>query len=59
MMKDFWNAIGDFFTATFEFMPSIGNTINYIYILVIFIFLVTWILMMFNHKKNGEEHKAF
>ena len=28
MMKNFWTAIGDFFTATFEVMPYIGNKIN-------------------------------
>ncbi|MGY8931773.1 MAG: DUF6341 family protein [Flavobacteriales bacterium] len=58
MMKNFWNAIGDFFTATFEFMPLIGNKINYVYILVIFLFLVIWVVKMYNHRKNGEEHRS-
>jgi cbb3-type cytochrome oxidase subunit 3 len=39
-------------------MPLIGNKINSIYILVIFLFLVTWVLIMYNHKKNGEEHRS-
>ena len=58
MMKNIWTTIGDFFTTTFEVMPLIGNKINSIYILVIFLFLVTWILIMYNHKKNGEEHRS-
>jgi hypothetical protein len=58
MMKNFWNAIGDFFTATFEFMPLIGNKINYVYILVIFLFLVICVVKMYNHRKNGEEHRS-
>ena len=56
MMKNFWTAIGDFFTATFEVMPLIGNKINYLYIVIIFIFLVTWTTILYRHKKNGEEH---
>ena len=58
MLKNFWIAIGDFFTATFEVMPLIGNKINYLYILIIFLFLVTWTSIMFRHKKNGEEHRS-
>ena len=58
MMKNFWSAVGDFFTFTFEFMPLIGNKINYLYILIIFLFLVTWVTMMFKKKKNGEEHNS-
>ena len=58
MMKSFWTAIGDFFTTTFEVMPLIGNSINYFYIVVIFLFLVAWTAIMFKHKKNGEEHRS-
>ena len=58
MMKNFWTAIGDFFTATFEVMPYIGNKINYLYMIIIFLFLVTWTAIMFKHKKNSEEHRS-
>lgn len=58
MMKNFWNTIGDFFTFTFNFMPLIGNKINYLYIVIIFLFLVTWVAIMFRHRKNGEEHNS-
>jgi len=58
MMTSFWKAIGEFFTFTFEFIPLIGNKINYLYILVIFLFLVTWVTLMFGHRKKGEEHKS-
>ncbi|MDG2138647.1 MAG: hypothetical protein P8J77_00400 [Flavobacteriales bacterium] len=56
MMKFFWTTIGDFFTATFEVMPLIGNKMNYLYIVIIFLFLVTWTTIMYRHKKNGKEH---
>ena len=49
-------AIADFFEIIFGVVESIGNTINYFYIGVIFVFLVVWTIEMFNHKKNNEEH---
>ena len=55
-MYKFWNTIGDFFEFSFNIIKSLGNTINYIYILIIFIFLVIWTYKMLQHKKNNEEH---
>ena len=54
----FPNAYDANVTATFEVMPMIGNSINYVYMVIIFLFLVTWTTIMFKHKKNGEEHKS-
>ena len=58
MFKTFWTTLGDLFTATFEILPIIGNTINYIYMVIIFLFLVAWTVIMFKHKRNGEEHRS-
>ena len=57
-MKEVFYAIGDFFGSIFEIIESMGNTLNYFYIGVIFIFLVVWTAKMIKHKKDGEEHAS-
>jgi len=57
-MNNIWYGIADFFEFIFEFMPMIGNKINYFYMLVIFAFLVLWISQMIKHRKDGEEHTS-
>ena len=57
-MKEVFYAIGDFFGSIFKIIESIGNTLNYFYIGVIFIFLVVWTSKMIKHKKDGEEHAS-
>jgi tellurite resistance protein TehA-like permease len=53
-MDKLFYGIGDFFGYIFDFMPSIGNKINYFYIVVILTFLVVWTLKMIKHKKDGQ-----
>tara|TARA_B100001059_G_C17262362_1_gene299564 strand:- start:176 stop:352 length:177 start_codon:yes stop_codon:yes gene_type:complete len=55
-MNKIWYAIGDFFESLFVMVDGIGNTINYFYVGVIFIFLVVWVTKMLKHRKNDEEH---
>ena len=57
-MNKIWYGIGDFFEYIFNFMPAIGNKINYFYVVVILTFLVVWTLKMIKHKKDGEEHRS-
>ena len=57
-MKEVFYAIGDFFGSIFEIIESMGNSLNYFYIGVIFIFLVVWTAKMIKHKKDGEEHAS-
>ena len=57
-MKEVFYTIGDFFGSIFEIIESMGNTLNYFYIGVIFVFLVLWTAKMIKHKKNGEEHAS-
>ena len=57
-MKVVFYAIGDFFGSIFEIIESMGNTLNYFYIGVIFVFLVVWTAKMIKHKKDGEEHAS-
>ena len=55
-MSEIFYAIDDFFGLIFKGVETIGNSINYIYILIIFAFLVFWTLQMIKHRRNGEEH---
>ena len=55
-MSEIFYAIADFFSLIFKGVEIIGNSINYLYILIIFAFLVFWTLQMIKHRRNGEEH---
>ena len=55
-MKDLFYAIADFFNLIFTGVEALGNTLNYIYIGVIFVFFVVWTSKMIKHRKNNEEH---
>ena len=55
-MKEIFYAIGDSFSLIFNIVEAIGNTLNYFYIGVIFIFLAVWTNEMLQHRKNNEEH---
>ena len=57
-MSNIFYSIGDFFGVIFNGIEVIGNSINYIYIGVIFVFLVVWISKMIKHRKDGEEHAS-
>ena len=58
MFRDIFFTIGDSFQPLFEFIPMIGDYINYFFMIVIFIFLVLWTGKMFGHRKRGEEHAS-
>ncbi|MDA7578259.1 hypothetical protein N8692_02115 [Flavobacteriales bacterium] len=55
-MKEIFCAIGDFFSLIFMGVETIGNSINYLYICIIFLFLVIWTAKMLMHRKDNEEH---
>jgi tellurite resistance protein TehA-like permease len=57
-MNKIFYAIGDFFGLIFNGVESVGNTINYLYIFIIFAFLVIWTTKMLKHRKDGEEHAS-
>ena len=58
MMSNIFYAISDFFGVIFNVVETLGNSINYVYIGVIFIFLVVWTSKMIKHRKDGEEHAS-
>ena len=57
-MKAAFYAIADFFTAIFEIIETLGNTVNYFFIGIIFVFLVVWTAKMIKHRKEGKEHAS-
>ena len=57
-MSNIWYFIADVFQMIFEAIAFFGNTLNYIYMGVIFSFLVVWTLEMIKHRKNNEEHAS-
>ena len=57
-MNKVWNGLADFFELTFNVIDGLGNTMNYIYIAVIFLFLVIWVLKMIKHRNDNEEHAS-
>ena len=57
-MNKIFYAIADFFGLIFSGVEEIGNTINYLYIVIIFAFLVIWTTKMLKHRKDGEEHAS-
>ena len=57
-MDKIWYAIADFFQFIFKYIEMLGNSVNYLYIVIIFVFLVVWILQMLKHRKNNEEHAS-
>tara|TARA_B100001769_G_C21813783_1_gene442628 strand:- start:171 stop:347 length:177 start_codon:yes stop_codon:yes gene_type:complete len=57
-MDNIWYAIADFFQFIFQYIEMLGNTVNYIYMVIIFVFLVVWTLQMLKHRKNNDEHAS-
>ena len=57
-MNKIFYVIGDFFGLIFDGVEAVGNTINYLYIVIIFAFLVIWTTKMIKHRKDGEEHAS-
>jgi hypothetical protein len=55
-MSNIFYAIGDFFGLIFDGVEGLGNSVNYVYIGVIFTFLVVWTVKMLKHRKDGEEN---
>lgn len=57
-MKDIFFAIADFFKFIFNGVEKAGNIPNYIYIIIIALFLVLWTFKMLEHRKNNQEHAS-
>ena len=57
-MNKIFYAIADFFGLIFNGVEEVGNTINYLYMFIIFSFLVIWTIKMIKHRKDGEEHAS-
>jgi hypothetical protein len=54
MLRNFFEGLGDFFQSTFSILPTIGDTVNTLFMLIIGGGLLYWIIQMRKHKANGE-----
>lgn len=54
MLRNFFEGLGAFFEWTFKILPSVGNIVNNLFILVIAGGLIYWLSQMAKHKANGE-----
>mgnify|MGYP000114947454 FL=1 len=54
MLRNFFEGLGDFFQATFKILPTVGDSVNRLFMLVIAGGLIYWVLQMRKHKANGE-----
>ncbi|HCY25503.1 MAG TPA: hypothetical protein DHU80_04655, partial [Cryomorphaceae bacterium] len=55
MLRNFFEGLGDIFTASFKILPVIGDQVNRIFMLVIASGLIYWVLQMRKHKAKGEK----
>jgi len=55
MLRNFFEGLGDIFTACFKILPVIGDQVNRVFMLVIAGGLIYWVLQMRKHKANGEK----
>jgi len=53
-----WNnfvyALGDFFEWTFGILPILGNSVNYIFLALGFIFFFYWMSQMAKHNRERK-----
>ncbi|MFT5969856.1 MAG: hypothetical protein ACI8ZO_000353 [Flavobacteriales bacterium] len=53
-MNEFWYGVSDFFKATFEILPKLGNMPNVLLSIVGFVALSYWVAQLIKHKRAGE-----
>lgn len=53
-LRNFFEALGDFFEWTFQILPILGNNLNYVFMLIITGFTLYWFREMNRQRKAGE-----
>jgi hypothetical protein len=46
-----------FFYKTFEILPVIGNSLNYLYIVILFVLFVYWLSVLAKNQKNERQYR--
>ncbi|MCH8553788.1 MAG: hypothetical protein LAT76_01435 [Schleiferiaceae bacterium] len=54
-MTEFFTALGNFFLATFEILPALGNIPNVLFILIGFGYFGYWMAQMKKHNQEAGE----
>ncbi len=57
-MTDIFNWIGDFSTASFEYLKAMGNTPNLIFWIAIISLLFTWLRLQAKYNKEAEQNNT-
>lgn len=52
-IRDIAYGLGDFFEWTFGILPVLGNSVNYLFIVIGFIFFLYWMGQMAKHNREG------
>ena len=55
MLRNIFEGIGAFGEWTFGILKVLGNSVNYVFMLVIAAALIYWMAQMVKHQKAGEK----
>jgi hypothetical protein len=53
-LRSFFEGLGDFLNWTFQLLPFLGNSANYLFMATIAGLGIYWIIQMRKHQKAGE-----
>lgn len=53
-LRNFFEALGEFFDWTFQVLPALGNSVNYLFMLIIAGYGLYWFSQMNKQAKAGE-----
>lgn len=53
-VRDIMEGIGSFLEWTFELLPILGNSFNWVIIIIGFALMLYWIREMIGHSRAGE-----
>ncbi len=54
-LRNFFESLGDFFEATFEILPVLGNSANYFFMAVGVGYFIYWMNKMVKYNAAGEK----
>ncbi|QTN37977.1 hypothetical protein HZ996_02085 [Cryomorphaceae bacterium] len=54
-MTEFWTGLGDFLQFTFQIFPTLGNSANLAFVLIMSAAFIYWMGQLFKYKRAGQE----
>ncbi|MDX5325920.1 MAG: hypothetical protein LPK80_06630 [Bacteroidota bacterium] len=52
--RNLFEGLGDFFEWTFQILPILGNTMNYLFMAIGTVMFIYWLGQMRKHARAGE-----